>query len=458
MSEADYRVLLVEDADHMVATIDLLLGDEYDLRTATSVAEARDQLAEEWPHLMLLDLGLPDEPGGDFLEEVREMGRDLEVVVITASKDVDTAVRVMKLGARDYLQKPFEKEDLLLCVRRAYEHWELQDEVDRLRSALQDPYHFDNIVARSPRMLRILQKARKMARSDSNVLVTGPSGTGKELIARAIHCDGDRREGPFVAVNCAQFAGPLLESELFGHEKGAFTGATNRRKGRFELADGGTLFLDEVGDTSPEMQAKILRAVEMKRFQRVGGEDNIDVDIRLIAATNSDLEAAVEKGDFRDDLYYRLNVVRIEVPPLRERREDIEPLSKHFLAQYCAKTGAEFQGITAETMEALKAYDWRGNVRELENVIETSVALEEGQWVTTRYLPSRVLAAEDVKNARQTDDGCVLESVVGGFEKRFLEEQLRANDWNYRQTARQLGVHRNTVANKINKYNIQKPN
>lgn len=457
MTENDYSILLVEDADHMVTTIEVLLGDQYDLRSAQSVAEARQELRGQWPDLMLLDLNLPDESGADLLEEIRETGWDLDVVVITASTDVDMAVKVMKLGARDYLQKPFEKEDLLLCVRRAYENRELQNEVDRLRSELYDPYHFDNIVAQSARMLRVLQTARKMAHSDANVLVTGPSGTGKELIARAMHCDGERSDGPFVAVNCAQFAGGLLESELFGHEKGAFTGATGRRKGRFELADAGTLFLDEVGDTSPEMQAKILRAVEMKRFQRVGGEETIEVDIRLISATNADLEAEVRKGNFREDLYYRLNVVRIEVPPLEDRKSDIEPLCKHFLAQFCAKTGAEFQGITREAMDALEAYDWKGNVRELQNVIETCVALEEGEWITTRYLPSRVLAAEEVKKAQRSQDASVLESVVGGFEKRFLEEQLRANDWNYRQTARNLGIHRNTVANKVNKYRIQKP-
>jgi len=454
MAKSNYRILLVEDEDHMVAAIDLVLGGQYTLRVARSVADARTMLRAEWPDLLLLDLGLPDAPGARLLQEVRASGNELDVVVITVSKDIGIAVEVMKLGALDYIQKPFEKEDLLLRVRQAHEHWRLRNEVRRLRNELYGPFHFGSIIAKSPQMLAVLAVARKMARSDATVLITGESGTGKELVAAAIHCDGSRREGPFVAVNCAQFTGTLLESELFGHEKGAFTGATDVRKGRFELAHGGTLFLDEVGNTSAEMQSKILRVVETKRFERVGGEETIEVDARLIAATNADLKEAMRRGRFREDLYYRLNVVQIEVPPLRERKDDIPALCDYLLTKHCAKTNRHFHGITPEVMELLAAYDWRGNVRELENVIEMAVALEDGEWITTRYLPAHILTCSGRTQAASARGGNVFETVTRDFERRFLEEQLRIHGWNHRKTARSLGVHRNTIENKIKKLGI----
>ena len=452
---SDYKILLVEDEAHMVATIELLLGAQYSLRAAGSVAEAKQMLQTEWPDLVLLDLGLPDEPGTSLLKHIRQKDAQIDVVVVTVVTDVAAAVQVMKLGAKDYIQKPFEKEELLLCVQQAYEHWKLTREVHRLRSELYDSLHFRNIIANSPQMLEVVAIAQKVARSDAAVLITGPSGTGKELIARAIHCDGVRSEGPFVAVNCAQFSGSLLESELFGHEKGAFTGAAGLRKGRFELASGGTLFLDEIGNTSLEMQAKILRAVETKRFERVGGEKTIQGDFRLIAATNTNLEEAVRKGTFREDLYYRLNVVRIDVPPLCERKEDIEPLCKDFLARYCAKTGRHLSGITPEAMDLLRAYDWRGNVRELHNVIEMSLTLEEGTWITTRCFPQHILSSGSREGRRLAGPANVLQRTVQNFERRFLQEQLRMHGWNRRELARQLGVHRNTIENKIAKYDIR---
>lgn len=455
MRKSDYRILLVEDEDHMVAAIELVLGGQYDLRAARSVAEARKALQAKWPDLLLLDLGLPDERGTVLLREIHKTQLGPDVVVITVSKDVGTAVEVMKLGARDYVQKPFEKEDLLLCVQQAYENWKLRNEVQRLSSELYAPFHFNGIIAKSPQMQQVLSVAGKMARSESTVLITGDSGTGKELIARAMHCEGTRSRGPFVAVNCAQFSGTLLESELFGHEEGAFTGATELRKGRFELAHEGTLFLDEVGNTSLEMQAKILRVVETKQFERVGGQKTIQSDIRLIAATNANLEESIREGRFREDLYYRLNVVRIDVPPLHERKEDIPPLCGHFLAKHRAKTGRKLRGITPEAMAALVGYDWKGNVRELQNVIEMAVALEDSDWITTRYFPPHVQACIGGDGASPVKAGNVLEMVVQNFERSFLLEQLRVHEWNRRETARSLGVHRNTIENKIRKYGIK---
>jgi DNA-binding NtrC family response regulator len=458
MESADYHILLVDDEEHMVTTMEFLLKDRYRLSSAHSVAEARTELSRNGPNLLLLDLGLPDGTGLDLLREIRDNNSPLDVIVITGQKDVGTAVQVMKLGAIDYVQKPFEREDLLLCIQRAFRNWELASRIERLQtnvSELSGPFHFGNIIATSPRMLDVISIARKMARSDATVLITGESGTGKELVASAIHWDGTRSDSPFVAVNCAQFTGTLLESELFGHERGAFTGATEQRKGRFELANTGTLFLDEVGNTSLEMQAKILRVVETKKFERVGGQKSVEVDERLIAATNADLREYIRQGKFREDLYYRLNVVRIEIAPLRERREDIPALCEHFLARHGARTGRRLRGITPEAMGMLHAYDWRGNVRELQNVLEMAVALEEGDWITTRYLPEHVLAAGCAEVAGERGGGSVLEGVVENFERRFLEEQLRVNDWNHRQTARALGVHRNTIENKIKKYGIR---
>jgi DNA-binding NtrC family response regulator len=458
MDSTEYRILLVDDEEHMVTTIEYLLRDRYALSSASSVAEARTEIAQNAPHLLLLDLGLPDGTGIDLLQQIRDANSDLDVIVITGQRDVGTAVQVMKLGAIDYIQKPFEREDLLLCIQRAFRNWELSNRIERLEtnvSELSGPFRFGNIIGTSPRMLEAIGIARKMARSEATVLITGESGTGKELIASAIHWDGLRRESPFVAVNCAQFTGTLLESELFGHEKGAFTGATEQRKGRFELAHTGTLFLDEVGNTSLEMQAKILRVVETRRFERVGGQKSLEVDVRLITATNADLREHIREGKFREDLYYRLNVVRIEVPPLRDRKEDIPPLCEHFLTKHAARTGRLLEGITPEAMAMLVAYGWRGNVRELQNVLEMAVALEDGDWITTRYLPEHVLAAGSAEVAGTTKDKSVLEHVVDNFERRFLEEQLRINDWNHRQTARALGVHRNTIENKIKKYGIR---
>ena len=454
MATTDYRILLVEDEPHMITTIEFLLADRYRLRSARCAEEAWGMLDEEWPDLLLLDLGLPDDSGAHVLREIRERDTVLDVVVVTGRKDVKTVVEVMKLGARDYIQKPFEKEDLLLCVQQAHEHWRLKGEVDRLRAELYGPFHFSNIIATSPEMKHVLTIAEKMCKSEATVLITGDSGTGKELVARAVHCEGTRRGGPFVAVNCAQFAGSLLESELFGHEEGSFTGATGLRKGRFELADGGTLFLDEVGNTSLEMQSKILRVVETRQLDRVGGQETLEVDIRLIAATNADLEDDVRNGRFREDLYYRLNVVRIEMPLLRDRKGDIPQLCEHFLKKHSEKTGRHFVGITPEAVAVLRDYDWRGNVRELQNVLEMAVALEEGDWITTRYFPPHVLASLGQLPTSASQPRSALQMVVENFERRFLTEQLRTNGWNHRRTAQGLGVHRNTIEYKIKKYGI----
>jgi DNA-binding NtrC family response regulator len=453
MAGKEYRILIVEDEKNVVAGMELVLGDSYSLRAAGTLAGAREIVRDELPDLLILDLVLPDGDGADLLEELREQRVPVECVVVTGVREIDKVVSVMKLGVRDYLQKPFAREDLLLCVERAYEKWRLTAELDRLRSEVFEPFHWEQLVARSPAMRAVIRVARKMSRSDANVLITGESGTGKEMVARAIHCEGARSDGPFVAVNCAQFSSSLLESELFGHEKGAFTGATSQRHGRFELADGGTLFLDEVGNTSPEMQARILRVLETGRFERVGGEETISSDFRLLAATNAVLEADVAEGRFREDLYYRLRVVPIHIPPLRERRDDIEPLVEHFLAGQRARLGRNLHGFTAKAMKLLRSWRWPGNVRELRNVVEMAVALSDCERIGPDHFPMDILTCAE-QNGAEPDARNLLEWRVQEFEKQLLVQELRRHDWNQAATARSLGCHRNTILNKIRKYGI----
>jgi len=442
----------------MIAAIEAVLGSQYNLQVAETMAEARKALTTAWPDLLLLDLRLPDGSGVDLLREAREADPKLEVIVITGSQDIGTAVQVMKLGAQDYLQKPFSHEDLLLCIQQAFERWRLKSEVSRLRSELYEPFHWGNIVSQSPATRSMLEVARKMAQTDTTVLITGESGVGKDLIARAIHCEGKRADGPFVAVNCVKFSTALLESELFGHEKGAFTGATSQRRGRFELADGGTLFLDEIGNTTPEMQAHILRTVETKQFERVGGEETLHTDFRLITATNTDLEAAVRERAFREDLYYRLNVVRIEVPPLRDRPEDIVPLCSHFLARLANKTAQPARPLTPEALNILKVWHWPGNIRELQNLLEMASVLEDGDWITSRHFPVQMRAAAASREQASTRNSRgLLEAMMEDYERMLIEEQLRVNGWNQVRTAQSLGIHRNTIDKKIKKYGLTRP-
>jgi DNA-binding NtrC family response regulator len=458
MQGSDFRLLLVEDEEHMVNSMRLILEPKYSLEFACSIEEALRKMKSNPPDLLLLDLHLTDGLGIQVLREARKMDPGPDVVVITGSQDVGMAVEVMKLGAQDYLQKPFAQEDLLLCIQRVLEKWELKSEVTRLRSELLEGCHWGNIIGQSPVLMRALNLARKMSLSDTTVLITGESGTGKDLVARAIHCEGLRSNGPFVAVNCAQFSGPLLESELFGHEKGAFTGATTQRRGRFELADGGTLFLDEIGSTSLEMQVRILRAVETRQFERVGGEKTISSDFRLIAATNADLEEAMKKGEFREDLYYRLNVVRIEVPPLRDRREDIPQLCEHFLTRLRGKSRNKPKTISPEAMAMLSSWNWPGNIRELGNVLEMAYALEESDFITSRCLPLRMRMVIGEKAPLVRDDSSnLLEAMVSDYERQVIEEHLSAHGWNQLKTARSLGIHRNTIDKKIKKYGLSRP-
>ena len=361
-------ILVVDDEPGLRESFRLILDDDYEVVDVPDGPAALDVLRSAQVDLVLLDIRLPGMDGIEVLERIKALDESVEVILVTAVKTVRTAVAAMKLGAFDYLTKPFEEDELLSLVRRALERRSLEREVVYLRSELERRHDFDEIVGQHPEVQKLFRLVSHVARTSTTVLITGESGTGKELIARAIHRQSPRRDKPFVAVNPAAIADTLIESELFGHEKGAFTGAFQRKLGRFELAQGGTLFLDEIATLRPELQAKLLRVLQEREIERVGSGRAIKIDVRIIAATNVDLTEAVARGGFRGDLYYRLNVVHLAVPPLRARREDISALVEHFIEQVCADNDRRVKKVASGAMTLLMQHDWPGNVRELKNV------------------------------------------------------------------------------------------
>ena len=450
----DYQILVVEDERHMARVIELILQSRYSVSSVHTGGAALEWVNSNRVDLVILDIGLPDMNGLDVLRELRQAAPAADVIMVTGQRDVRTVVDSIKLGARDYIQKPFEKEDLLLAVEQAHEKRRLEREVERLQAELREPYSLASIVGECEAIRQAKDIAQRMAPIDINVLITGDSGTGKELFARAIHAESPRHSGPFVALNCARYSGSLLDSALFGHEKGAFTGAERLRRGRFEMANGGTIFLDEIGAAQPDIQSKLLRVIEERCFEREGGEELVHVDVRVVAATHVDLLQAASQGRFREDLYYRLNGARIELPPLRERQEDIPLLVDYFLRREAMKTDRTFKGVANEAMAMLLGHHWQGNVRELANLIQMVAALESGEWITTRYFTNEILQGRAEASDREA---CTLQEAVESFEKRFLVAALRANNWNRTRTAQSLGVHRNTIENKIAKHNIVPP-
>src|SRR5438132_7290936 len=375
-------VLIVEDEPKMLRLLELNLADEgYTTRSAASAEAALSLLRQESVDLVLTDLRLPGMDGLEFLQAAKRVNAALPVVVMTAYGTVETAVEAMKAGASDYVLKPFSLEEIKLIIRKELDVHHLREENRSLREALGRRYEFKNIVAHSPKMQEALGTVERVAPTNSTVLLGGESGVGKDLIARAIHQHSRRASGPFVKINCTAIPENLLESELFGYDKGAFTGAVTSKPGKFELADKGTVFLDEIGDVPPATQVKLLRVLQEREFERLGGTKTIKVDVRLVAATNRDLRAALEEGTFREDLYYRLNVVPIDIPPLREHKEDIPELVNHFLARFAADNEKEIEGITPAAINVLMEYHWPGNVRQLENSVERAVALSVGRVI-----------------------------------------------------------------------------
>ncbi len=420
------NLLIVDDEASLRDFLSIVFEEEgWGVETAGSLAEARIALAKHEPDIILCDLMLPDGSGIDLVREVKAATPSVTVVMITAHTSTKSAVEALKAGAFDYIAKPFDIDELKIIVRNAAERKELEDENIHLRTALEERFTFSNIIGRSARMQEIFSIVQRIAKTTSTVLISGDSGTGKELIARAIHYNSGRR-GKFVSINCGALPETLLESELFGHERGAFTGAIREKKGLFTEADRGTIFLDEIGETSTAMQIKLLRVLQDHLVRRVGSNSETQVEVRVIAATNRDLAESIRAGTFREDLFYRINVIPIALPPLRQRREDIALLVEHFIAKYSKSMGVPQKRISSDAMRSIEKYHWPGNVRELENVIERMIALEASDVLTTKSLPEHVLLGGSMPDVTfdLPADGISLVDHLEGIGKIFMLKAL----------------------------------
>jgi two-component system NtrC family response regulator len=445
-----FRILVVDDEPAQRELVGGFLRKHgFEVVEAGGGKEAVARFKQEAFDLVLTDQRMPDLSGLEVLEAVRSTSPETAVVIITAYGTIETAVSAVKAGAADYLTKPLNLDDLLHRVHRVRERQRLVAENRELREALAERHRVEGIIGDSGRMQEVLSLVRRVAPSDATVLIRGESGTGKELIARALHYASPRAAGPLVKVNCAALAESLLEAELFGHEKGAFTGAVASRKGRFELADGGSIFLDEIGDLPPHLQVKLLRVLQEREFERVGSSRPIKVDVRLLAATHRNLEALVREGRFREDLYYRINVVTIMLPPLRERREDLPPLIEHFLRAFAGKNGKTVRGLTREAREALLRYDYPGNIRELENLMERAVVLTRDDVIGVEDLP---LALETPASGSGEEAGLI--AAVEGLERRMIREALAKADGTQTRAAELLGISERVLRYKLKKYGL----
>lgn len=445
-SKKSHKLLIVDDEESVRDSLqNWFLEDGYDVEVAKDAYDALDKLEESSFGIVLLDIKMPGMDGLELQEKIRETDKNIIIIMMTAYASVDTAILSLKHGAYDYIIKPFNPEDLSRLVRNASRQVELQGENVQLKSKISNLSHMDDIIGESEAIKQVMGLVKTVAPSDSTVVIRGESGTGKELIARAIHCHSNRRYFPIVPVNCGALSETLLESELFGHEKGAFTGAHARRKGKFEMADRGTLFLDEIGNISQKMQMELLRVLESKQFHRVGGSQTIDVDIRLICATNKNLEKAVEDGSFREDLYYRINVFTIILPPLRERRTDIPLLAQHFVSKYASSMNKAIEGISPAALDLLIRHDWPGNVRELENAIERAMVVGQPPVIKPNDLPFQLLQSKS-----ELDDYSLAAS-----ERRHIAHVLEKTSGNIKRAAELLQIDRVTLYNKIKKYELR---
>jgi len=464
---ATARVLVVDDERSLRELLAIVLRREgYEVMLAENGTIALAALARGMVDLLISDIKMPDMSGVEVLRAAKRSDPALPAIMMTAFASTETAVEAMRLGACDYLVKPFDVDELKLKVREKLESRELRRENVLLKRALNEPHAFAGIIGRSSPMLAVYELVESVARTTSTVLITGESGTGKELVARALHQQSLRRDRPFVAINCGALTETLLESELFGHMKGAFTGADVTKKGLIEGAAGGTIFLDEIGETTPMMQVKLLRVLQERRFRRVGGLEEVEADIRVVAATNQDLPKMVADGRFREDLFYRINVIPVQLPPLRERREDIALIASHFLAKYCQEMGKSIETISGEALERLAAYHWPGNIRELENVIERAVALERTPTILSDSLPAHLRGApgsagEGVTRARPADVGSLpelgfdLEQHVQSVERRYLAQALERAGGVQVRAAELLGMSFRSFRYYAKKYNLK---
>ena len=456
------KILLVDDSpDILIHLSEYLTEKGYDVETSSDGATGISMIDKKFYDIVMTDLRMPDFGGMEVLKYLKENSLESICIILTGYGTIKNAVEAIKSGAFDYLTKPVKLEEVLLTFERALEYRNLKRENINLRNQLKKKYRFENIIGDHEKMGKVFETVEKVADSDSTVLILGESGTGKELIAKAIHYSSYRREGPFVPVNCAAIPSELLESELFGHEKGAFTNAIRTRIGRFELANGGTLFLDEIGDMTPHLQSKLLRVLQERQFERIGGIKPIKTDIRILAATHQDLKKAILQKKFREDLYYRLNVIPIEIPPLRERRSDIPILVHHFLAHFSESKKKKITGMTDETLRRLMEYDWPGNVRELENMIERIVILSNHEVLTLQDLPEKIQVLPEAVHPKRfeiPEGGVSLETAVGEFEKHLILQALNKTGWVKNKAAQLLHLNRTTLIEKIKRQNLQRFN
>ncbi len=451
------NILIMDDEQNYLLVLDAILTDAgYKVTPLSDPEMGLAFLEESEVDVVITDMKMPKLTGKDVLDHVKKHYPQIPVLIMTAFGSIEAAVEAMRTGAFDYITKPFSNEELLLSLSKAMQYARAQQENRQLRRQIQERFGPENIVGRDKSMRHVLDMVHRAAPSRSTVLVTGESGTGKELIAKAIHNDSPRKDGPFVSVNCMALNPGVLESELFGHEKGSFTGAVSRRRGRFEMADKGTLFLDEIGELSQDMQVKLLRVLQERRFERVGGTEAVEVDIRIVAATNRDLEKAVAEGIFREDLFYRLNVVSIHLPPLRERREDIPFLAAHFLDKFAKENTREMKGFSPSAMDYLSAYEWPGNVRQLENVIERCVVLSSGETIGAEDLPPEIKDEESqFKSAvdllpTKLDLSETLEKIEAAVIRRALVKA----DFIQVKAAELLNISKSLLQYKLKKYTI----
>ena len=455
MTIANEKILVVDDEPSQRQMLKANLSlDGYQVFEAGDGSEAIARVSNEFFDLILMDNRMSHVDGIEALKEIKNISPGIPVIIITAFASVETAVEALQAGAHDYLTKPLDVDELRIKIRQTLEFWRLKNDNLFHRRRLENLFDTSQIVGKSPCMKEILETVVMVAPTEATVLILGESGTGKELIANALHQGSARSDKRFIKVNCAVLNENLLESELFGHEKGSFTGATSTRQGKFEFADGGSLFLDEVGDMSLNLQAKVLRVLQEQEFQRVGGNKDIKVDVRIIAATNKILSEEVKNGKFREDLYYRLNVVPINLPPLRDRREDIPLLADHFLKIYNEKNSRNVQGFHPRALDALMRYGWPGNIRELENIVERAVILTREDYVPFSELPEPIQESSGDTLSEQARDGIRPGMTIKEMEKELIIKTLEDNDLNRTHSARILGITRRTLQHKLKEYNI----
>jgi len=455
-SEPAHRILIIDDEAAIRESLETLLTLEgYTVEMAPEGDAGLERIDRFSYDLVLLDLALPGKNGLEILHLIRERHPDLPVIMITAYGKVDNVVEAIRTGAQNFVQKPWDNEKLLADIRSAIARFHAEEENVQLKRALKQRYNFENIVGKSEAMLGIFDLVAQVAPSRSTVLIQGESGTGKELIAKALHANSPRRDKPFVPVNTGAMPSDLLESTLFGHTKGAFTSAIATKKGLFEVANGGTLFLDEIATMGMDTQAKILRVLQDRRFMQLGGISEIQVDVRIIAATNVDLRQAVREGKFREDLFYRLNVITVDLPPLRSRREDIPLLAAHFLKRYSDENGLLLRSLSPDAIRALVDYDWPGNVRELENVIERGVVLSSGQTINSDLLPGHLTGRSYSSSLLEHNPNASLFDIIEDIERRIIVDKLEHSNWNQTEAAEQFRIPLSTLNQKIKRLNIE---